>query len=92
MLKKKGYKISTKEASSLVSIIFSRLDPEAKNKLLNLIDRFVLEELKIPKEDVPWLNPKKNKIEDYCHVLDLMRLSYAKLFSNAEKDFIEKIH
>jgi len=57
-----------------------------------MIDLFVINHLGVPEKDIPWLNPAKKNIDDYIHVLDLMRLGYAKLINQAEKDFIQNIN
>ena len=85
-------KITTKETSQIINVMFSRLEPKEKQRVLNMIDLFVIKHLGVPEKDIPWLNPAKKNIDDYIHVLDLMRLGYAKLINQAEKDFIKKIH
>ena len=57
---------TTEETSRLISVIFSRFDAEKKNFLLNLIDHFVLNDLKIPQHQVPWLNSNFNRVK-YHH-------------------------
>ena len=89
---KKEKQITTSKASRVINVIFSRLEPKEKQRVLKIIDHFVMADLGIPKENIPWLNPAKKNIKDYVHVLDLMRLGYAKLINQAEKDFIKKIH
>ena len=89
---KKEKKITTSKASRVVNVMFSRLEAKERQRILKLIDEFVINNLGIPREDIPWLNSDKKNIDDYIHVLDLMRLGYAKLINQAEKDFIKKIH
>ena len=89
---KKETKITTSKASRVVNVMFSRLEAKERQRILKLIDEFVINNLEIPREDIPWLNSDKKNIDDYIHVLDLMRLGYAKLINQAEKDFIKKIH
>ena len=90
--KLKQMKITTEEATQVINVMFSRLNPKERSRILNTIDHFVLNHLEVPKENVPWFNNKKHKIKDYVHVLDLMRLSYAKLLNQAEKNFIKNLH
>jgi len=85
-------KITTKETSQIINVMFSRLEPEEKQRVLNMIDLFVIKHLGVPEKNTPWLNPAKKNIDDYIHVLDLMRLAYAKLINQAEKDFIQNIN
>lgn len=89
---KKETKITTSKASRVVNVMFSRLEAKERQRILKLIDEFVINNLEIPREDIPWLNSDKKNTDDYIHVLDLMRLGYAKLINQAEKDFIKKIH
>ena len=85
-------KITTKETSQIINVMFSRLEPKEKQRVLNMIDLFVTKHLGVPEKDIPWLSPAKKNIDDYIHVLDLMRLAYAKLINQAEKDFIQNIN
>ena len=88
----KEIKIPTSKASKIINVMFARLEPKEKQRVLNMIDLFVINHLGVPEKDIPWLSPAKKNIDDYIHVLDLMRLGYAKLINQAEKDFIKKIH
>jgi len=90
--KLKQMKVTTEEATQVINVMFSRLNPKERSRILNTIDHFVLNHLEVPQENVPWFNNKKHKIKDYVHVLDLMRLSYAKLLNQAEKNFIKNLH
>ena len=85
-------KVTTDQATQVINVMFSRLNSKERTRILNLIDCFVLNHLEIPQENVPWFNNKKKNIKDYVHVLDLMRLSYAKLLNQAEKNFIKNLH
>ena len=88
----KEIKIPTSKASKIINVMFTRLEPKEKQRVLNMIDLFVTKHLGVPEKDIPWLNPAKKNIDDYIHVLDLMRLGYAKLINQAEKDFIQNIN
>ena len=88
----KEIKIPTSKASKIINVMFARLEPKEKQRVLNMIDLFVINHLGVPEKDIPWLNPAKKNIDDYIHVLDLMRLGYAKLINQAEKDFIQNIN
>ncbi len=94
MKKKKidDLKLTSKQSSEVINTMFSRLSAVERNRILNMIDYFIINELGISEEKLPWLNPNKKNINDFCHVLDLMRLSYAKLFNESEKNFKSKIH
>ena len=84
--------VTTEDASNVINIMFSRLTPEDRNRILNIIDKFITHDLGIDESDIPWLNSKKNKVEDFVHVLNLMRLSYAKVFNHSEINFKNKVH
>lgn len=84
--------VTTEDASNVINIMFSRLSPEDRNRILNIIDKFITHDLGIDESDIPWLNSKKNKVEDFVHVLNLMRLSYAKVFNHSEINFKKKVH
>ena len=85
-------KVTTDQASQVINVMFSRLNAKDRSRILNMIDCFVLNHLGVPQENVPWFNNKKQKLGDYAHVLDLMRLGYAKLLNQAEKNFIKNLH
>ena len=67
MFKPKDKSPTTEETSRLISVLFSRFDAEKKTLLLNLIDHFVLNDLKIPEHQVPWLNSNFNNLDDHCY-------------------------
>ena len=83
--------ITTEDAANVINIMFSRLSPEDRNKILNMIDQFIIRDLGIDESDIPWLTSGK-KVKDFLHVLNLMRLSYAKVFNHSEMSFKKKIH
>ena len=78
--------------TQVINVMFCRLNSKERTRILNMIDRFVLYHLEVPQENVPWFNNKKQSTKNYVHVLDLMRLSYAKLLNQAEKNFIKNLH
>jgi len=84
-------KLTTPEVTKIISVIFSRFNPTDKKRIYEMIDSFILD-LGISAEEVPWMNKKKNNIDGYCNLLDLMRLSYAKILDYSEMRFKKKIH
>ncbi len=84
--------VTTEDTTKVINIMFSRLSPENRIKIMNMIDRFIIHDLGIDESDIPWLNSEKNKVEDFIHVLNLMRLSYARVFNHSEINFKKKIH
>ena len=89
---KKQPEVSTEETENVINVMFSRLKPEDRERILNYIDDFMIKSLNIPKEQIPWFNPKKNKAEDCRHVCNLMRIAFAKVFNHLEKNFKNQIH
>ena len=87
-----NFNITTKKTSEVINVMFSRLNVKERERILNMIDHFIMTELNISKKDIPWLNAKKSNMEGITHFLDLMRLGYAKLLDHSEKNFIKKIH
>jgi len=83
-------KISTDTVTKIINTIFSRLDPSERSRVFNMIDNFIID-LGVRENDIPWLNPKKNNIDGFCHLLDMMRLCYAKIINESEKRFKKKI-
>jgi dihydropteroate synthase len=87
-----NFNITTKKTSEVINVMFSRLNVKERERILNMIDHFIMTELNVSKKDIPWLNAKKSNMEGITHFLDLMRLGYAKLLDHSEKNFIKKIH
>ena len=92
MQKKKHINITTNQTTEVINVMFSRLKPDDRVRILSYIDDFMIKSLNIPKEQIPWFNPKKNKVEDCRHVCNLMRIAYAKVFDHLEKNFKNQIH
>ena len=80
------------KTGEIISLMFCHLEPKTKGKILNYIDEFIINDLGINQDQIPWLNPKENKLEKYWNLLDLMRLSYAKVFSEYLKTHNRKDH
>jgi hypothetical protein len=80
------------KTSEVINLMFCHLEPKTRGKILNCIDEFIIKDLGIKQDQIPWLNPKENKIEKYCNLLDLMRLCYAKVFSEYLKTYNRKDH
>ena len=87
-----NFNITTKKTSEVINVMFSRLNVKERERILNMIDHFIMTELNVSKKDIPWLNAKKSNMEGITHFLDLMRLGYAKLLDHSEKKFIKRIH
>ena len=74
----KNKSINNAEVLSLV--LLAKLSPEDRQWILNYIDEFIINELNISREDLPWLNGKKN-INDWRNLVVMVRLSVAKIFN-----------
>jgi len=84
--------ITTKKTTEVINVMFSRLNVKERERILNMIDHFIMNELNVSKKDIPWLNSNKSNMDGITHFLDLMRLGYARLLDHSEKQFIKRIH
>ena len=85
MFKSKEKAPTTGEVSKVVNIMFSKLDPKERDRIINLVDHFLIYDLEISEQDIPWLNSDKQNQKEYRHLLDMIRLSTAKLLGEYDK-------
>ena len=85
MFKSKEKTVTTGEVSKVVNIMFSKLDPKERDRIINLVDHFLIYDLEISEQDIPWLNSDKQNQKEYRHLLDMIRLSTAKLLGEYDK-------
>ena len=85
MFKSKEKAPTTGEVSKVVNIMFSKLDPKERDRIINLVDHFLIYDLEISEQDIPWLNSDKQNLKEYRHLLDMIRLSTAKLLGEYDK-------
>ena len=85
MFKSKEKTATTGEVSKVVNIMFSKLDPKERDRIINLVDHFLIYDLEISQQDIPWLNSDKQNLKEYRHLLDMIRLSTAKLLGEYDK-------
>ena len=85
MFKPKEKSPTTGEVSKVVNIMFSKLDPKERDRIINLVDHFLIYDLEISEQDIPWLNSDKQNLKEYRHLLDMIRLSTAKLLGEYDK-------
>ena len=85
MFKPKEKAPTTGEVSKVVNIMFSKLDPKDRDRIINLVDHFLIYDLEISEQDIPWLNSDKQNRKEYRHLLDMIRLSTAKLLGEYDK-------
>ena len=71
---------SINNAEILSLVLLAKLSPEDRQWILNYIDEFIINELNISREDLPWLNGKKN-INDWRNLVVMVRLSVAKILN-----------
>lgn len=83
---------SVEKTGEIINLMFCHLEPKSRDKILNYIDNFIINDLGIKQDQIPWLNHKENKLEKYWNLLDLMRLCYAKVFSEYLKTHYRKDH
>jgi hypothetical protein len=76
---------TTEEVSKVVNILFSKLDPKERDRIINLVDEFMIYDLQISEQDIPWLNKDKQNLKNYRHLLDMIRLSLARLLGEYDK-------
>ena len=82
-------KLKTSNSGELLTIIFSKMDHDERANIFNLIDDFIINQLNIDKEHLPWLNGKK-KHEDYVNLVVLIRLAVAKIFNDYQIKIMKK--
>ena len=72
-----------------LSEILNRLDPEEYRKVLLVIDDFIINTLKIDEKRLPWRHETDDRT-DWIDLINLLRLSSAKIFSEYEKRYYKK--
>lgn len=76
---------------ALITMLWNH-EPLFRNQILNSIDNFLMDELNLNKDDIPWLNKKKDKCNDYLDFLSLLRLAYARVFSEYYDRHHRRLH
>ena len=72
-----------------LSEILNRLEPEEYRKVLLVIDDFIINTLKIDEKRLPWLR-ETNEQKDWIGLINLLRLSCARIFSEYDKRFYKR--
>jgi hypothetical protein len=76
----------------ILSDMLHRLDPKEFKQFMNIIDDFIINEIGVKKERIPWLN-KTNEREEWLKLINLVRLSVAKVLNEFDKkNFKETTH
>jgi len=64
--------------------MYSTMTAEDFRLVLNFIDDFIITELKITKDRLPWLN-NSNERREWLDAINLMRLAVGRLFSEYDR-------
>ena len=76
----------------ILSDMLHRLDPKEFKQFMNIVDDFIINEIGVKKERIPWLN-KTNEREEWLKLINLVRLSVAKVLDEFDKkNFKETTH
>ena len=76
----------------ILSDMLHRLDPKEFKQFMNIVDDFIINEIGVKKERIPWLN-KTNEREEWLKLINLVRLGVAKVLNEYDKkNFKETTH
>ncbi len=75
--------------NDILSDMLHRLDPKEFKQFMNIIDDFIINGIGIKKERIPWLN-EINEREEWCKLINLVRLSVAKVLDEFDKKNFKK--
>ena len=76
----------------ILSDMLHRLDPKEFKQFMNIVDDFIINEIGVKKERIPWLS-QINEREDWLKLINLVRLSVAKVLNEYDKrNFKETEH
>jgi len=68
------------KSGEIINIIFARCTNDERVKLLNFIDKFIIDEFKIKESNLPWLNSNyKSTEEDWDNFFVYFRLGIARI-------------
>jgi len=82
-------KITTEETSQIINVMFSRVSSERRQKIYNYIDELMMEYFNVEEKDIPWLNKDINEHKNYNNILNILRLSVAKIFNEYAKHHMD---
>jgi hypothetical protein len=68
----------------ILSDMLHRLDPKEFKQFMNIVDDFIINEIGVKKERIPWLS-QINEREDWLKLINLVRLSVAKVLNEYDK-------
>ena len=76
----------------ILSDMLHRLDPKEFKQFMSIIDDFIINEIGVKKERIPWLN-ETNERDEWLKLINLVRLSVAKVPNEYDKkNFKETTH
>ena len=68
------------KSGQIISFIFARYSEKERTRLMNFIDEFIIEEFKIKKDNLPWLNSRsRDREEDWSNFFVYFRLAFARI-------------
>ena len=68
------------KSGEIVNFIFARYSEKERTRLMNFIDEFIIEEFKIKKDNLPWLNSSsRDREEDWSNFFVYFRLVVARI-------------
>ncbi len=68
------------KSGEIVNFIFARYSEKERVRLMNFIDEFIIEEFKIKKDNLPWLNSSsRDREEDWSNFFVYFRLVVARI-------------
>ena len=68
------------KSGEIITFMFARFDEKERARLMNFIDKFIIEEFKIKESNLPWLNSlNRDNEEDWKNFFVYFRLSIARI-------------
>ena len=68
------------KSGEIIAFMFARFNEKERTRLMNFIDEFIIEEFKIKKSNLPWLNSShRDNEEDWRNFFVYFRLTIARI-------------
>jgi hypothetical protein len=68
------------KSGEIITFMFARFNEKERTRLMNFIDEFIIEEFKIKKSNLPWLNSShRDNEEDWRNFFVYFRLTIARI-------------
>ena len=68
----------------ILSDMLHRLDPKEFKQFMNIVDDFIINQIGVKKERIPWLS-QINEKEDWLKLINLVRLAAGKVLNEFDK-------